>query len=99
METNIFQINLNSHEFKLYATTYTKDRLNELRKTYNDTHSFFRSGDDILSSKGAASEHDFGDIASFDANRDVAVTSSLLRHIFFRTWLRHFPQRKLNAFL
>lgn len=42
MHTNFLEVIPECDEFKVYIESYSDDRINELRKTYNDAYAFFR---------------------------------------------------------
>src|SRR5690625_7157740 len=70
---------------------YSKHRLAELRNLYNETHSFFKNGNEIyISNKSADEDFVIGDIVERSTYGDSSVTSSLIKHLFFRTFRERF---------
>ena len=93
MQLNYFPINIDFEKFQISTETYSEDRLSELRKQYNSTHSFFRNGDTIyISNKEGYDSVVLGDIAERNVFDDSEITESLIKHIFFRTFKERFPK-------
>lgn len=92
MKLNFFPIQLDFDEFQINTETYTAERLSELRSKFNSTHSFFRHGDDIfISNKEGDDSIVLGKPAQVKTYTQHEITSSLLKHLFFRTFKDRFP--------
>ena len=87
MLLNFFPITFEFDKYDVDKIDYTQEKLTELRKLHNTTHSFFRSEDDIYVSNGKSSaDLDIGLIpVTKRVFEDWTITSSLIKHIFFRT--------------
>ncbi|GHT35416.1 hypothetical protein AGMMS49574_24770 [Bacteroidia bacterium] len=93
MQLNYFPINIDFEKYQISTENYTDDRLVELRKQYNSTHSFFRNGDAIyISNKDENENIVIGNIVEKDVFADNEITASLIKHIFFRTFKERFPK-------
>jgi hypothetical protein len=94
MQLNYFPIiiDIDNNKYQISTENYTEERLAELRKQYNSTHSFFRNGDAIyISNKESDENIAIGNIVEKDVFTDNEITSSLIKHIFFRTFKERFP--------
>jgi Piwi domain len=92
MQLNYFPIKIGFDKYNISSEPYTYERLGELRKLYNTTHSFFRHGDSIyISNKDSDDKLDLGKLVERNTFGDNAITSSLIKHIFFRTFKDRFP--------
>jgi hypothetical protein len=95
MELNFFPINFEFKEFQISQVLYSEDKLLELRNKYNHTHSFFRNGDKLyISNKDGDDYPKLGEIVNRNVYEDHKVTSSLIKHLFFRTFKERFPNYK-----
>lgn len=93
MQLNYFPINLEFEKFQVFTELYDEQRLIELRNLYNETHSFFRNGDKIyISNKDADENGTIGKIVERSTYGDSDITSSLIKHLFFRTFKERFPR-------
>lgn len=91
MQLNFFPITIDFEEFQISKTTYSDETLQELRKDHNRTHSFFRNGDDIyISNSDPDSSLQIGINTTKNVLVDHVITSSLIKHIFFRTFKQRF---------
>lgn len=91
MELNYFPINIEFDKYQINSEPYSDERLTELRKNYNTTHSFFRNGDSIYISNKDGDEHtSFGSISEKETYVDSEITSSIIKHLFFRTFKDRF---------
>jgi hypothetical protein len=91
MQLNFFPISFDFDEFQISKTTYSDETLQELRRNYNRTHSFFRNGDDIyISNSGSDGAVEIGDNIIKGIFSDPSITASLIKHIFFRTFKQRF---------
>src|SRR5690242_7982505 len=92
MQLNYFPINIEFDEFQINTEPYSEERLKELRKLHNNTHSFFRNGESIfISNKDGDENVVLGTIAKKSTFGDSEITSSLIKHVFFRTFKDRFP--------
>ncbi len=92
MQLNYFPIDIESAKFQIFTEPYSEERLAELRNLHNTTHSFFRNGDSIfISNKDADENVTIGKIAEKSTYGNHEITSSLIKHLFFRTFKDRFP--------
>ncbi len=85
--TNFFPIELYPPEkLTLKVFPYSIELLRELRDKHNDTHSFFRVGEHILGSWMRGDQIE-GDEAEIKIEESPEAISSLIKHIFFRTFI------------
>lgn len=92
MQLNYFPIKLEFDKYQINAEPYSEERLAELRKLYNSTHSFFRHGDSIFISNKEGDENTLvSNIIEKSIFDDSEVTASLIKHLFFRTFKDRFP--------
>lgn len=92
MQLNYFPINIDFEKFQISAEPYSDDRLTELRHLHNATHSFFRNGDFIyISNKDSEENVNLGSLKEIDTFQNSEITSSLIKHLFFRTFKDRFP--------
>lgn len=92
MKINYFPIHFEFEKYQVSTETYSDERLSELRKNYNSTHSFFRFDNLIyISNKEGDDELPVGDAIECNLLEDESITSSLIKHIFFRTFKERFP--------
>jgi hypothetical protein len=93
MQLNYFPIKFEFEKYQINTEPYSEEHLAELRKLHNSTHSFFRNGETIyISNKDGDESLSIGKLAERKTFGDHQVTSSLLKHIFFRTFKDRFPQ-------
>ena len=91
MQLNYFPINIEFEKFQINAEPYCEDRLAELRHLHNSTHSFFRNGDLIyISNKDSEENLNLGSLTEIDTFQNSEITSSLIKHLFFRTFKDRF---------
>lgn len=92
MLLNYFPINIEFDKYQICTEPYTKERLEEMRKLYNSTHSFFRYEDRIYISNKDGDENLFSEkLTEKSTLNNPEVTASLIKHIFFRTFKDRFP--------
>lgn len=92
MQLNYFPINIEFDEYQINTEPYCEERLAELRKLHNSTHSFFRNGDSIyISNKDGEDTVSIGSLSERNTYNDNQITASLIKHIFFRTFKDRFP--------
>lgn len=92
MQLNYFPLHFDFERYQINTEPYTQERLAELREKYNSTHSFFKNGDTIYISKKDGDDVVLGKLAERNTFGDNEVTSSLIKHIFFRTFKDRFKQ-------
>ncbi len=91
MLINYFPINMEFDNYQINAEPYSDERLAELRRWYNSTHSFFRNGDSIyISNKESDENISIGSLTEKSTFDDNEITSSLIKHLFFRTFKDRF---------
>jgi len=91
VSTNIFKINIEFDEYEIARIPYSDEELTGLRKKYNSTHSFFRNREFIyVSNKEGDESLSFGETCRLKTYDESEITSSLLKHIFFRTFKERF---------
>lgn len=90
---NIFPLEFEFDEFSIKRLTYSEEQLRELRQKYNQTHSFFRNGNYIYISNKSGEDLNIGEDYKFNIYRDSEITISLVRHIFFKTFLEKYKDR------
>lgn len=94
MKLNLFPLRLDFDEFQVYSEPYKPERLAELRSKHNNTHSFFRNGELIyISNKDGDENQSLGTLRTEKVFPTDKVASSLIKHIFFRTFKERFPGR------
>jgi hypothetical protein len=99
MKLNFFALSFEFEEYQIQRTSYSVEKFSELRKQYNSTHSFFRDGDFIyISNKDGGDDHALGESHQVHVHRDLKITSSLVKHVFFRTFKDRFPDRLPREF-
>lgn len=92
MLSNIFPIQIDFDEYQISRLQYSEDRLKSLRAEHNSTHSFFRNGDYIYLSNKEGDENSItGESYKVNVIDEFGITSSLIKHIFFRTFKERFP--------
>jgi len=93
MQLNYFPISIAFESFQINAEPYSEERLAELRRLYNTTHSFFRNSDSIyISNKDGDEDLSIGELCERSTFGDNQITASLIKHIFFRTFKGRFPK-------
>jgi len=92
MKLNYFPINFEFDTYQITQLPYADNKLQELRQQYNATHSFFRNGDFIYASnKENNADLNLGVTVSKEVHDSTGLTSSLIKHVFFRTFKERFP--------
>lgn len=93
MQLNYFPIKFEFDQYQIRTEPYSEERLIELRSLYNTTHSFFRNGEVIyVSNKDGNDSNSIGNLVSRETYGDNQITSSLIKHLFFRTFKERFPR-------
>lgn len=91
MQLNYFPIQIDFKEYQINTQSYSDERLLELRQEHNSDYSFFRDGNLIVISNKEDDENRLtGKIENRSVFGDAKVTSSLVKHIFFRTFKDRF---------
>lgn len=98
MITNFYPINFDFNEYQVLRVKSEPDLLKELREKYNSTHSFFKDGDFIYISNKNGEDLGIGKTETMSVFGDRKITASLIKHIFFRTFLETYPKYKPNSF-
>ena len=92
IELNYFPVSFDFDDYDVIVDTYSDARLAKLRQLHNATHSFFRNGDYIYVSNYESDEPPtLGTCTKRNVYGDSPVTSSLVKHIFFRSFKDRFP--------
>jgi hypothetical protein len=91
LTSNFFPISFTANKFQIKRVIYSQDDLKQLRNTHNSTHSFFRNGDFIYMSPMGGENLSIGTISEIDVQKEPQIVSSLIRHIFFRTFREKYP--------
>jgi hypothetical protein len=92
MQLNFFPIAFEFDEYNVDKTDYTQEKLTNLRKSHNSTHSFFRNGDNIyVSNDKSSADLNIGLLPTTQkVYEDWVITSSLIKHVFFRAFRERF---------
>ncbi len=90
MYLNFFPIEFDLKEFQILAIEEQEGLLNELRNKYNATHSFFKRGNKIYISNKSGEDLGVGEIEVIQLSNNE-ITSSLIKHVFFKTMLEKYP--------
>ena len=91
MQLNYFPIHFEFSDYQVITVPYTDERLRELRRDFNSSYSFFRDGELIvISNKDDEKNQLIGSVGKRSVFMDTRVTSSLVKHIFFRTFKDRF---------
>ncbi|MCG8573209.1 MAG: Piwi domain protein [Spirochaetes bacterium] len=90
MHTNFFPIKIPFDEFQIDRIKYSQKKMSDLRKRYNKTHSFFRNDDFIYISPMTSIENGLGKTTTLKVSENMDIVSSLIKHIFFRTFRKKF---------
>jgi len=91
MQLNYFPIQFDFSDYQVITEPYTDNRLQELRQAYNASYSFFKDGNLIVISNKDDEENQLtGKVEKRSVFHNEQVTSSLIKHIFFRTFKDRF---------
>jgi hypothetical protein len=96
--TNFYPIKFHFEDYDVVRVEANEKSLQNLRNTYNTTHSFFQHGDYIYISNMTGEDLGIGKTTKLSVLGDFEVTASLVKHIFFKTFLENYPGYKLNGF-
>jgi hypothetical protein len=91
MMMNYFPIKIEFEKYQILTEPYTAKQLTEFRSKYNSTHSFFRGDDLIYISHVEGDDVPIGKLAEVSTYGNSKITSSLLKHLFFRSFKDRFP--------
>jgi hypothetical protein len=98
MTTNFFPIDFEFEQFQINRIDAEEGLLTELRATYNLTHSFFQHGNYIYSSNKSGEDLTIGCSVTVSVNEHPKIVLSLIKHIYFKTFLENNPEYKLSGF-
>jgi len=98
MITNFYPINFDFDEYQVLRVKAEPELLKKLREKHNSTHSFFKHGDFIYISNKHGEDLNIGKTETMSVYENSKITSSLIKHIFFRTFLELYPNYKPNSF-
>ena len=90
MHTNFYPLELPFDSFQVQRVETSQGLLDELRDDHNETHSFFNQGKYTYISPMQGESLDIGEIATLELQDNTRVASSLIKHIFFRTFRERF---------
>lgn len=91
MQLNYFPIQFEFSDYQVITEPYSDERLQSLRNTYNSSYSFFRDRNLIVISNKDDEERQLeGEVEVRSLFDDSKVTTSLVKHIFFRTFKDRF---------
>lgn len=94
MKLNYFPIQIDFEQFQISTEPYTVERLAELRAKHNETHSFFKNGERIyIFNKEGDDNLVIGQPEEVKTFAQHEISSSLIKHLFFRTFKDRFPTR------
>jgi hypothetical protein len=93
MFSNIFPVELNFDRFSIPRVPYSEHLLKSLRRDHNSTHSFFKNGNHIYVSNKSGEDLNIGTNYDYNIFEEPEITLSLIRHIFFKTFLEIFKDR------
>lgn len=93
MYLNFFPIEFDLKEYQILSVTEQEGLLNELRGKHNATHSFFKRGNRIYISNKSGDDIRVGNLETVPISNSE-VTSSLIKHVFFKTMLEKYPKLK-----
>ena len=92
MFTNLYPIEILSDQITIRQLPYRDGLLDELRSQFNSTHSFFRSDDYIYISHMEGQIQNIGEEVKIDVKDNHRIISSLIKHLFFRTFRKKYPR-------
>lgn len=91
MQLNYFPIQFDFEDYQIITEPYSDERLKSLRQEFNASYSFFRDGNLIVISNKDDIENSLtGKVENRLLFENSKVTSSLIKHIFFRTFKDRF---------
>lgn len=98
MITNFFEIVIPNDEFQISRFPFTPEKMDELRKNYNEECSFFRVGDYIYVSPMKDSLLEIPRPITLSVSENEEIVQSLLKHIFFRSFRDKFKKYLPTSF-
>ncbi len=95
LTTNAFPITIPFETFQVSRLPYDAAKLSKLRANHNKTHSFFRVDTFIYCSPMIDCELPFAtETVTLSVTEEKDVAGRLIEHIFFKTFISAFPDRK-----
>lgn len=98
MYSNFYPIQIPFEEFSVQRVKGDSTLLSSLRSKYNSTHSFFKLGEYIYISNKSGEELEIGESVFLKVSENERVVESLIKHIFFKTYIERFPKYRLQSF-
>ena len=98
ISTNLYLIEILSDPIIIRRLPYQEGLLKELRSQFNSTHSFFRNDDYIYISHMEGQAQDIGEKVTINAKDNSRIVSSLIKHLFFRTFRKNYPRYLPESF-
>lgn len=96
--TNFYPVKFDFEDYNIVQVKAEDKLLQRLRKEHNSTHSFFQHGDYIYISNKSGEDLGIGNVTKLSLLDNYEVTASLIKHIFFKTFIENYPGYKLNGF-
>ncbi len=82
INSNIYPLVLEFDEFQIQRTSWKEGKLDDLREKYNQSYSFFSSGDFIYISPKQDNLEQLGTSVTIKVSERPEIVSPLLKHIF-----------------
>ena len=98
MLTNLYPIEILSDPITIRRLPYRDGLLEELRSQFNSTHSFFRSDDYVYISHMEGQVQKIGEEVTINVKDNHRIVSSLIKHLFFRTFRKNYPKYLPESF-
>ncbi|HEY2582600.1 MAG TPA: Piwi domain-containing protein [Mucilaginibacter sp.] len=98
MTTNFFPIKFDFENYQINRIEASDGLLTELRAKHNITHSFFQHGGFVYISNKSGIELNLGITVTLSVKDDPEITGSLIKHVYFKTFLENYPGYKLSGF-
>lgn len=96
--TNFYPIKFDFNNYNVVRVKAEEGLLQNLRDQHNSSHSFFQHGDYIYISNKSGEDLGIGETTTLCLFDNYEVTASLIKHIFFKTFIETYPGYKLNGF-
>lgn len=93
MYSNFFPLEFDLKEYQISTVNASEGLLNKLRERHNSTHSFFKRGNKIYISNKSGEDLGIGEVETVPLS-NTEITSSLIKHVFFKTMLEKYPTLK-----
>lgn len=97
MHLNFYPIQFNFKEYQITRIPFEEGLLQKLKEQHNSTHSFFLNRGYIYISNKEGEDLQIGEVSTIPIE-NKEVTSSLLKHLFFRSMREKFPTIKPIGF-